>query len=305
MVETPGDDQDGEAPADLWLKIHGEVFELTQDLESFDVNRAEKSVKNRQEVELLDSELQAELAVLETERERLADALSGFVQLRSQNISLQRKQAEEMEVLKSCNKHLMTRMEELSHHGNEKAEQVEYLCKHDAREHTEYHRMIELLERQQAGVAKACLEDVCETGELHVAELENETRALKERCAASRRRRKLALDGLRADLSLVAKKLSVLEQVAAQVSNTLGQMCSGVQGATSSTSQTTAKTAPLPQASASPYAQQRSYASPFAQRRSRQHVQSCGSMARGVMAARGARRGRGASRECRRSTLAR
>jgi len=274
MVETPGDDEDVEAPTDLWLKIHEEVLELTQDLEVFDVDRAERSLKHREEVAMLEAQLKTELLGLETERERLADALVGYVQLRSQHLTLQRKHAEEMEVLKSCNQQLMSRTEELSSRGRQNVEEVTYLCKRDATDHIEYRRVAEMLERQHIGVAKACFEDVCETGEARVAELQSETRALKDRCAASRRRRKLALDGLRADLSLVAKKLAVLEQVAEQVNSSLGQACSG--GGVDTQRQ------PPPRSrrgASSPYAQ-RPLASPFAKRPSSHGVQSCSSVAR-------------------------
>lgn len=230
LVETPGGGEDLEAPADLWLKIRAEVMDLTHDLSAFDSGRAERTQKHSQEVALLEAELEIELTGLEGERERLADAMLGYVQLRSQHVAAQRKHAMEMEVLKSCNRELMTRAQELASKGKQKVEEVECLYKKDVEEHIEYRRSTEMLERQQVGVAKACLEDVCETGEARMGELANETKALKERCAASRRRRKLALDGLRADLSLVAKKLAVLEDVAEQVGSSVAQACRGAEG---------------------------------------------------------------------------
>lgn len=292
LVETPGGGEDIESPAELWTKIHAEVQELTQGLEVFDVNRAEGARKHAQEVALLEAQLGTELSGLESERERLADALLGFVQLRSQHLALQRKHAVEMEVLKSCNRELLTRAEDLSSKGKQKVEQVAYLCKQDAVEHVEYRRVAETLERQSAGVAKACLEDLCEARDERVAGLENETRALKERCAASRRRRKLALDGLRADLSLAAEKLAVLEHVAEQVSSGLGRKCiAGVEGAASSRalpgSQATYQPRPR-QATTSPYAR-RPLGASRSTRPPRSGAQSCGAaVARGSMRSTGA-----------------
>merc|ERR1712150_232065 len=47
----------------------------------------------------------------------------------------------------------------------------------------------------------------------------------KERCASHRRRQKLTLDGLQADLSLVAKKLAVLDRVADEINGIVLQTC--------------------------------------------------------------------------------
>lgn len=253
LVETPGGaGEDIEVPADLWAKIRADVMKLTQELESFDASRAERSNGHTEQAALLEAQLETELSGLEGERERLADSLLGFVQLRSAHLSLQCKHAMEIDVLKACNRELVSRTQELSNKGRQKVGEVDDFCKRSAVEHAEFHRVAEVLERQHSGTANACLEDVCEATEGRVAGLVNETRALKERCAGARRRRKLALDGLRADLSLVAKKLAVLEQVAEQVSASLGQACGG----TAKDPATCSPTAQRPLAS--PYAQNHS-----------------------------------------------
>lgn len=227
LIETPGaSGEDIEDPAELWLKIHNDVLGLTDGLAVFESARAVRAQKHTEETELLEAQLTAELAGLEGERERLADALLAFAKLRSQHLDLQRTHAAEMEVLKSCNVELVCRAEELASKGRQKVAEVESVCKQEATEHIEYRRVADVLERQRITVGKGCLQDVRKAGEARVAALENETRVLKERCANSRRRQKLSLEGLRADLSLVNKKLSVLEEVAEQVSTNLGDACS-------------------------------------------------------------------------------
>jgi len=247
LVETPGGvGEELEAPADLWLKIREDVMSLTQEMTVFDAARAERCQRHTDEVALLEAQLETELAGVSAERERLADALLGYVHLRSEHLTLQRGHAAEMEVLKSCNCELVNRTEELSNKGRQSVKEHKHLSKTDAAEHTEFRRIVEVIERQHVGVARAGLEDVCQLGEVRVVELESETRALKNRCSDSRRQRKLALDGLRADLSLVARKLAVLEEVAAQVNSSLGKACSQAC--------VDPQAAPLRQGSSSPYA---------------------------------------------------
>jgi len=232
LVETPSaTGEDIEQPADLWLKIHNQVVGLTEGLDVFDASRATRTQKHAQETEELEAQLNGELAGMEGERARLADALLAFVKLRSQHLDLQRNHAAEMEALKSCNMELVCRAEELTSKGRHQVEEVESVCKHDAADHIQYRRINDVLERQRVTVSKACLQDTREAGEVRVAALENETRILKERCADSRRRRKLGLEGLRADLSLLTKKLAVLEEVSEQVNGCLGQACGGTAGA--------------------------------------------------------------------------
>lgn len=231
-VETPGGvGEELEAPADVWLQIREDVSALTHELVVFDAARAERCQRHRDEVTLLEAQHETELAGLLSERERMADSLLSYMQLRSEHLTLQREHAAEMEVLKSCNCELVNRTEELSHKGRQSVKDHKQLSKIDAAEHTEYRRIVEVIERQHVGVARAGLEDVCQDGEARVAELESETRALKNRCSDSRRQRKLALDGLRADLSLVARKLAVLEEVSAQVNGSLGKACCGAEAA--------------------------------------------------------------------------
>jgi len=178
----------------------------------------------------------------------------------------------EMEVLKSCNRELMSETEELSAKAKQNVDGVQNLSKRDVIEHQEFRRLAELMEGKRLGISKACLEDVRGASEAHVKELESETRALKERCAVARRRRKLALDGLRADMSLLANKLAVLEGVAHKVSASLDQACSDAPGRAATRPQRS-----RPQVSPSPYAQRR--------RERPSQAQNCGRAALGVRSA--------------------
>lgn len=287
LVETPSaTGEDIEQPADLWLKIHNQVIALTEGLGVFDASRATETQKHAHETEELEAQLNAELAGLESERERLADALLAFVKLRSQHLDLQRNHAAEMEALKCCNIELVCRAEELTSRGRQKVEEVESLSKRDAAEHIQYRRVNDVLERQRVTGGKACLQDTREAGEAQVAALENETRILKERCADSRRRRKLGLEGLRADLSLLAKKLAVLEEVSEQVNACLGQVCGGAAGSSAPAGRQSSRTSlevrrgQPQQASDAPqssHALRSPYAKPV-----RPGNQSCGAAARSV-----------------------
>jgi len=223
MVEAPcANSEDAESPAEVWATIHNEVTQLSDSLKVFDHTRAKRLHEHTLQVDQLEADLNAELTALASERERLANALLGFVELRSTHLRLQKKHAAEMEVLKTCNRELLRRSEELASTGREKVVEINHVSRRDAAEHIEYRQVAEVMEQQQVTVGKAYLQDVRDAGERRVAELASEVKVLKERCAGSRRRQKLSFDGFKADLSLVAKKLAVLEEVAEQVNVTVG-----------------------------------------------------------------------------------
>merc|ERR1711971_1240442 len=123
------------------------------------------------------------------------------------------------------------RIEELAKIDRSRLQEVKALARREASEHIAYRRSAELVERDMVATAQACLHDVHEEGEVRVVSLAHEIRLLKEKCGQHRQRRRLALDGLKADLSLVAKKLDVLEDVAEQVIERMGKVSLDGRGA--------------------------------------------------------------------------
>lgn len=235
QVEAPGgaatEAAEAENPADVWASLQDEVGVLGQELETFDASRAQRLERHLQEAAALEAELAGDLEGLENERERLANALIGYVQLRSQHLGLQRRHVEEIEILKMCNEELECRAEDLVSRHEQHVGELDEMAHRHAVEHIEHRRLAELLERHQTGVARLDLRDAVELGEKRVAELVAEVKALKDRCAAHRRRRKCTLDGLRVDLSTLARKLDVLDGVAEEVDRGIWHLCVGVTAA--------------------------------------------------------------------------
>mmetsp|Transcript_28899 Transcript_28899/g.52822 ORF Transcript_28899/g.52822 Transcript_28899/m.52822 type:complete len:443 (+) Transcript_28899:89-1417(+) len=255
LVSTPNADQlvteAVATPAELWQQIEQEVASLGEDLDGFDQHRAQRAVEHEQAVLHARAELQLVLEELESDREHLADSLVGYVQLCARHLERQRMHAQDVEAMKTCNRELEIRAEELEKIDRTRLQEVRSLACREAGEHIAYRRDAEIVERDVVATAQACLQDVREEGETRASSLAGEIRLLKEKCAEHRRRRRLALDGLRADLSLVGKKLDVLEDVAEQVSERLARASSETRGADGGRQS-------QPRQGTSPYAKQRS-----------------------------------------------
>jgi len=204
--------------AEVWQEIEAEVRGHAEDVETLDAARIAVAGRKRRAAAAAQAALREEQAALEAERERLAESLAGYVRLRAKHLTAQRRAAEEEQALRIHNEDLARRAEAVAQAGRQEPLELEISARREAAGHADFRRRAETLERQNAFTLCQRLEVVQAEGEARSAVLLSELGSLQEKCAEHRRRRHQALTGLRADLSLVTKKLLVLEAVSKTVS---------------------------------------------------------------------------------------
>lgn len=137
--------------------------------------------------------------------------------MRARHTTLQRTFAEETDGLKAANLRVAQRAEAVARETRREVRECVDSARKEAGHHVEYRKRVEILERGSANALRDCLEDVREKSASREGALFEALRALKGKCAAHRRRRGLALNGLKADLSLMSRKLDMLEPIAEEV----------------------------------------------------------------------------------------
>lgn len=216
LIATPHDEGlDAETEEqEVWLQIEDQAKAHAEELDAVDSQRAAAEVTRKLTAAALTAELQGELEEVAAEHERLATSLQSILQLRMDDADARWTRAQAVDALRRRNTKLTERAKEAAHLGRREASELEVGGKADAGGHLEFRRRVEILERQGTAALCATLEAVQEKAESRVATLLEELRALRSRCASQRRQRRLTLEGLEADLSLVGKKLSILAGVA-------------------------------------------------------------------------------------------
>mmetsp|Transcript_101293 Transcript_101293/g.180002 ORF Transcript_101293/g.180002 Transcript_101293/m.180002 type:complete len:413 (-) Transcript_101293:76-1314(-) len=218
MVVTPNEESELEAnaaeEAALQSELQEEVRGHAADLDELQAQRSEAVAAQDRVAALLQAELAQELATLKEERLRLAGSLEAFLHLRAEHVKSQQNSAKEVDDLCRLNDELAWRAEESLKAGQQELGQIERTAKLEAGNHLQFRQKAVLLERQ--GVRALCdsLEAAQEENAMKAEQLSSELQALCKKCAQHRQRRRLCLEGLRADLSLVSRKLRVLEGVA-------------------------------------------------------------------------------------------
>lgn len=169
----------------------------------------------------LRSELQKELAGIKEDRDRLAGLIEAYLQLRAEHVCAERARAAELDELHRGNAELIQRTQEMVRAGRREVGSLERSARVEAGGHLDFRKRALLLEQQGMRALCDTLEAAKERGEQIAQQLSTELHALRRKCALHKQRRRMALEGLRADISLVNKKLQVLEGVAEMASERL------------------------------------------------------------------------------------
>merc|ERR1712151_842089 len=140
--------------------------------------------------------------------------MGGYINLRDKRLRLQREHAEEIECLKTKNKELAERSEELARAARQGISEIQHSSSAEVSGLLEFRRRAEIVERQSSSALCHQVEATREASSAQVEKLVCELKSLRGKCGAHRRRRVLELDGARTDLSLLSKKLGVLSAVA-------------------------------------------------------------------------------------------
>jgi len=218
MVVTPNEASELEANAAKEAALQSELQEEVQghaaDLDQLHAQRSEAVAEQDKLAALLQADLVRELANLKEDRLRLAGSLEAYLHLRAGQIESHQSWAKEADGLCRLNDELAWRAEESLRAGQRELCQIERATKVEAGNHLQFRQKAVMLERQ--GVRALCdsLEAAQEENAVKAEQLSLELQALRKKCAQHRQRRRLCLEGLRADLSLVSRKLQVLEGVA-------------------------------------------------------------------------------------------
>mmetsp|Transcript_34851 Transcript_34851/g.81426 ORF Transcript_34851/g.81426 Transcript_34851/m.81426 type:complete len:408 (+) Transcript_34851:36-1259(+) len=209
--------------------LEAELEAYTSDLEDFDEKQNKLSAAWAAEeakwVETLDSDLQA----LAQERERLAEVVLGYAKLRLKQVDMQRRHASEITSLTSNIEQLKSQIHGLDKQRAE-AKHFREVAMTEAAGLWDHRAQLSAVLRQNTGALELQCQNAKADGDAVVLAMETEIGRLQGKCQAYRKQRKLALKGFEADLSLVAKKLDVLDGVAEQVRETLLEARSSATG---------------------------------------------------------------------------
>eukprot|EP00927_Polykrikos_kofoidii_P079882 TRINITY_DN76716_c0_g1_i1.p1 TRINITY_DN76716_c0_g1~~TRINITY_DN76716_c0_g1_i1.p1 ORF type:complete len:419 (-),score=63.28 TRINITY_DN76716_c0_g1_i1:52-1281(-) len=175
------------------LEIEEIIQAHTKDIESFDVERLERLTQYDKKVGLMRAELQEELKSLEGERCRLASALTCHLELRADQLKMQRQHAVDVDALKKRNSELLQGLEAAS------AAASLGLC---------FEERSQTRVRDPHACAKGVREDAGD-----VQTMVHRINDFQNKCTKHRRQMHQALARLKADLSLLSKKCAVLETV--------------------------------------------------------------------------------------------
>lgn len=230
LVSTPNDvgaDEDAKELKEVWKQIQAVVQEHREVIATFDDVRKAKIEERDAASAKLRCALAGELEALQEERLRLAFALEGYTALRAQDAASTRQWAEELDELNTRSAQLSGRAEGVLRNSH-LATHLDVAAKVNAGGHAEFRRRAEVLERQGVTVLCQDLEATQQTMDRRAADISAELQRLRHRCDSHRQHRRLALEGFRADISLLRKKLAMLEAVALEATGSL--VCAASEG---------------------------------------------------------------------------
>jgi len=211
----------------IWNEIQGEVAQHGQELDAFDVEHAAFATRQDEAVHAVREEIAQTLSQLEADQDRLADNLVGYVRLRYQHVAVQRRYAEDVEALKSCAGALTQQSRQLLKRAKVDAQEVEHRAQREALQHTEFYQNMEQQDIHDIDALSRCVAMERKRSVARAAGLADEILELKGKCKRHRQQRRFALDGLKSDLSLLGKKLSVLEAVAVKMGDCVADFDTG------------------------------------------------------------------------------
>lgn len=211
-----GTDEDDEELQKVRLLIEEALIAQEEELETFEKTRAESIQKRDAATALLREALLSEVAGLEDEMLRFCFALEALLALRRRDAE-RRRDEEEIEELTRRRAALIERAEVVLLTRNPD-KSLEALARANAGGHEEFRRRAEILEQREGRMLAKHLEAAQQSFDGKVQSLETELQKLRRCCNSHRQRRRLVLDGLKADVCLLRKKLTVLEVVAEEAS---------------------------------------------------------------------------------------